>query len=76
MTMYEEMKAQVPLAFDEIWRHIHVRPTSVGITKKGHALAFGVSLPADSEEPKPDVLFGHPVVYWVAAAPGLLRAHG
>ena len=75
MTALDEIQAHVPKAFEEIVRRTHVRPISIGVTRKGRRLAFKVSLPKMPDSPAPDSLFGFPVVYWISSRPTLL-AHG
>lgn len=75
MSTLEDLQAQVPRAFEEITRQTHVRPVSVGITRKGRQFAFDVSLPTQPETPGPKTLFGVPVVYaFLVSSPAFLGA--
>lgn len=75
MSALEDLQAQVPRAFEEIARQTHVRPVSVGITRKGRRLAFDVSLPVKPAKPGPSTLFGIPVVYgFLVSAPAFFGA--
>ena len=68
MAAYEEMKARLPLVSAEVSRWTETPPVSVGITRKGRSLAFGVSLQTEPRRPIPDRLFGYPIVYRVLSA--------
>lgn len=74
MSALEEIQAKVPSAMEEIARLIHIRPTSVGVTKKNGRLAFLINLPVTPPAPGPNSLFGIPVVYGQPASPSVFLA--